>query len=242
MNRWWKIWLITCFSISFSVNNLSAQEVWEQLIEQLVDNNEEISTSQWQNLMEDLAELKEHPININTATKKQLERFTFLSDQLIENILYYIYKYGPMLTDKELMMVKDMDIRTARVLKLFITFQQPEKEQRIPTFKNIMKYGKQELSTRLDIPFYTRVGYQPFTSEYIEENPNKRYLGYSFYHHIRYQFRYTDKIYVGLTAEKDAGELIIQSYIEEVTPSGIVFIISSGSRIQHLVENIMNSC
>ena len=42
MNRWWKIWLITCFSISFSVNNLSAQEVWEQLIEQLVDNNEDI--------------------------------------------------------------------------------------------------------------------------------------------------------------------------------------------------------
>ena len=206
MNRWWKTWLIACFSMCFSVNNLFAQETWEQIIEQLVDNNEEISTSHWQNLMEDLAELKEHPININTATKEQLERFPFLSDQLIENILYYLYKYGPMLTDKELMMVKDMDIRIARVLKLFITVQQPEKEQRIPTFKNIMKYGKQELSTRLDIPFYTRAGYQPFTSEYIVENPNKRYLGYAFYHHIRYQFRYTDKVYVGLTAEKDAGE------------------------------------
>jgi DNA uptake protein ComE-like DNA-binding protein len=71
----------------FSVNNLSAQESWEQIIEQLVDNNEEISTSHWQNLMEDLAELKEHPININTATKEQLERFPFLSNQLIENIL-----------------------------------------------------------------------------------------------------------------------------------------------------------
>ena len=164
MNRWWKTWLIACFSMCFSVNNLSAQEAWEQIIEQLVDNNEEISTSHWQNLMEDLAELKEHPININTATKEQLERFPFLSDQLIENILYYLYKYGPMLTDKELMMVKDMDIRIARLLKLFITVQQPEKEQRIPTFKNIMKYGKQELSTRLDIPFYTRAGYQPFTS------------------------------------------------------------------------------
>ena len=89
MNRWWKIWLIACFSMCFSVNNLSAQEAWEQIIEQLVDNNEEISTSHWQNLMEDLAELKEHPININTATKEQLERFPFLSDQLIENILYY---------------------------------------------------------------------------------------------------------------------------------------------------------
>ena len=206
MNRWWKTWLIACLSIVFPVDNLSAQESWENIIEQLVDNNDEISSSNWQNLMEDLAELKEHPININTATKEQLERFPFLSDRLVENILYYIYKHGPMLTEKELMMVQDMDIRTARVLKLFITFQQPDKEPSKPTLKNIFKYGKHELSTRVDIPFYTRAGYQPYTSAYIEENPNKRYLGTRFYHNVRYQFHYSDKVYVGLTAEKDAGE------------------------------------
>ena len=206
MNRWLKTWLIACLSIVFSVDNLSAQESWENIIEQLVDNNDEISSSNWQNLMEDLAELKEHPININTATKEQLERFPFLSDRLVENILYYIYKHGPMLTEKELMMVKDMDIRIARLLKLFITFQQPDKEPSKPDLKNIFKYGKHELSTRVDIPFYTRAGYQPYTSAYIQENPNKRYLGKSFYHNVRYQFHYSDKVYVGLTAEKDAGE------------------------------------
>ena len=207
MKRWWKTWLIACFSICFSVNNLFAQEAWENVIEQLMENNYEISSSNWQSLMEDLAELKEHPISINTATKQQLERLPFLSDQLVENILYYIYKHGPMLTDKELMMVKGMDIHTAKYLKLFITFQQPEKEDNKPTLKHILKYGKQELSTRVDIPFYTRAGYQPYTSEYIQENPNKRYLGYSFYHNLRYQFHYSDKVYVGFTAEKDAGEL-----------------------------------
>ena len=206
MNRWLKTWLIACLSIVFSVDNLSAQESWENIIEQLVDNNDEISSSNWQNLMEDLAELKEHPIHINTATKEQLERFPFLSDRLVENILYYIYKHGPMLTEKELMMVKDMDIRIARLLKLFITFQQPDKEPSKPALKNIFKYGKHELSTRVDIPFYTRAGYQPYTSAYIQENPNKRYLGKSFYHNVRYQFHYSDKVYVGLTAEKDAGE------------------------------------
>ena len=180
MNRWLKTWLITCLSIVFSVDNLSAQESWENIIEQLVDNNDEISSSNWQNLMEDLAELKEYPIHINTATKEQLERFPFLSDRLVENILYYIYKHGPMLTEKELMMVKDMDIRIARLLKLFITFQQPDKEPSKPALKNIFKYGKHELSTRVDIPFYTRAGYQPYTSAYIQENPNKRYLGKSF--------------------------------------------------------------
>ena len=206
MNRWLKTWLIACLSIVFPVDNLSAQESWENIIEQLVDNNDEISSSNWQNLMEDLTELKEHPIHINTATKEQLERFPFLSDRLVENILYYIYKHGPMLTEKELMMVKDMDIRIARLLKLFITFQQPNKEPSKPTLKNIFKYGKHELSTRVDIPFYTRAGYQPYTSAYIQENPNKRYLGKSFYHNVRYQFHYSDKVYVGLTAEKDAGE------------------------------------
>ena len=197
--------LITCLSVVFSVNNLSAQEIWENMMEQMMLSDEEKS-HQWENVMEELAELREHPVNINIITKEQLQRFPFLSDRLVENILYYLYKYGPMLSEKELMMVEDMDTQTARCLKLFITFQPIEKEVYKPTLKNILKYGKQELSTRVDIPFYTRAGYQPYTTEYIEENPNKRYLGNAFYHHIRYQFRYSDKVYAGLTAEKDAGE------------------------------------
>ena len=195
MNKRWKTMLIICFSVLLSVNNLSAQSVWEEVIEQWV-NNQESNSYQLENLIESLDELKENPFPINTATKEQLERFPFLSDQLIENILYYIYKHGPMLSDKELMLVKDMDQQTARCLKLFITFQQPDKEENKPTLKNILKYGKQELSTRVDIPVYTKAGYQ-------KENG---YRGYSFYTNLRYSFRYSDKVYWGLTAEKDAGE------------------------------------
>ena len=36
---------------------------------------------------EELSELRENPININTATKEQLERFPFLSDQLVEEYI-----------------------------------------------------------------------------------------------------------------------------------------------------------
>ena len=195
MNKRWKTMLIICFSVLLSVNNLSAQSVWEEVIEQWV-NNQESNSYQLENLIESLDELKENPLPINIATKEQLERFPFLSDQLIENILYYIYKHGPMLSDKELMLVKDMDQQIARCLKLFITFQQPDKEENKPTLKNILKYGKQELSTRVDIPVYTKVGY-------LKENG---YLGSSFYNNLRYSFRYSDKVYWGLTAEKDAGE------------------------------------
>ena len=205
MNKWLKSMLITCISVMFPVNNLLAQEIWEDVTEHLFLNDDE-NFHQLENLMEDLADLKEHPLPINTATKEQLERFPFLNENLIENILYYIYKYGPMLSEKELLMVKDMDIRTVRYLKPFVTFDIPDKEDFGFSFRNLLKHGKQELSVRLDIPLNTKSGYYPITSDEIMKNPNKRYFGYAFYHHLRYSFRYNDKVYWGLTAEKDAGE------------------------------------
>ena len=111
MNRLLKSMLITCITIGFSVNNLSAQEAWEELAEQLIDE-EGGEVFQWENNFEELSELRENPININTATKEQLERFPFLSDKLIENILYYLYKYGPMLSENELWMIEDINRQT----------------------------------------------------------------------------------------------------------------------------------
>lgn len=157
MNRLLKSMLITCITIGFSVNNLSAQEAWEELAEQLIDE-EGGEVFQWENNFEELSELRENPININTATKEQLERFPFLSDKLIENILYYLYKYGPMLSENELWMIEDINRQTIRCLQPFICFKHTEKEEYKPTLKQVLEYGKQELSTRVDIPFILNQG------------------------------------------------------------------------------------
>jgi hypothetical protein len=167
MNRLLRVMLIICITILLSVHNLCAQEVWEELAEQLMDEDEN-SSFQWDTHFEELSELRENPININTATKEQLERFPFLSDQLVENILYYLYKYGPMLTRNELWMIEDIDRQTIHYLLPFIYFETPEKEQYKPNIKRILKYGKQELSTRVDIPFYTKAGYQQYPAETLK--------------------------------------------------------------------------
>ena len=80
---------ITCISMFFFVNNLSAQTTWEEVIEQWV-NNQESNSYQLENLIESLDELKENPLPINIATKEQLERFPFLSDQLID-CCHFVY-------------------------------------------------------------------------------------------------------------------------------------------------------
>ena len=80
--------LIACVSVVFNVHNLYSQEILEDIGEQVLMNGD-ASSYQWENLLEELADLKENPLPINKATKDQLARFPFLSDELIENILYY---------------------------------------------------------------------------------------------------------------------------------------------------------
>lgn len=110
--------LIICISSSLCVvNNVYSQSSWMEWRESISD---ERTLSAWEENYHDLVELSEHPFNINTITKEQLEQLPFLSDQLIENILYYIYKYGPMVDKNELLGVEGMDYRTRRFLENFI--------------------------------------------------------------------------------------------------------------------------
>ncbi len=205
MNIWLRLILIDSAIIFFSVNGLHAQEVWEELAEQLV-NEDENSVFDLENNFEELSEWLENPLNINTATKEQLERFPFLTEQMVENILYYLYKYGPMITPNELWMVENIDRETIRYLLPFICFQIPEKEKNELTLNKILKYGKQGLSIRMDIPFYTKAGYMNYSADVLNKNPNKQYLGYGYYHNFRYSFHYKEQVFAGITAENDMGE------------------------------------
>ena len=54
MNRLLKVMLIICITIRSSVNNLCAQEVWEELAEQLMDEDEN-NSFQWDTQFEELS-------------------------------------------------------------------------------------------------------------------------------------------------------------------------------------------
>lgn len=60
MNRLLRVMLIICITILLSVHNLCAQEVWEELAEQLMDEDEN-SSFQWDTHFEELSELREIP-------------------------------------------------------------------------------------------------------------------------------------------------------------------------------------
>ena len=172
----------------------------EEVLEDLSVNNDinnSVNSLNWENELEELSNRLQEPVNLNSATREQLEQFPFLSDIQIEHLLAYIYVHGQMETIYELQLVEELDRQTIQYLLPFVCIKAINNE---PAFrwktmlKDAGRYGKNEVLTRLDIPFYKRKGYE------------HTYLGPSVYNSVKYTFRYRDQLYAGGVAEKDAGE------------------------------------
>ena len=172
----------------------------EEVLEDLSVNNDinnSVNSLNWENELEELSNRLQEPVNLNSATREQLEQFPFLSDIQIEHLLADIYIHGQMETIYELQLVEELDRQTIQYLLPFVCIKAINNE---PAFrwktmlKDAGRYGKNEVLTRLDIPFYKRKGYE------------HTYLGPSVYNSVKYTFRYRDQLYAGGVAEKDAGE------------------------------------
>lgn len=187
----WRVFLGVLFMSPVLEAQNTVVSLWEENIEQLSMDEEERN---WEDELEELSNRLQEPVNINAVTKQELEQFPFLTDIQIENILAYIYIHGEMQTVYELQLVEEMDKHTIDLLLPFVCVRPLAGKEGYPRLKALLKYGKQEVLSRLDIPFYTREGYR------------KSYLGPSSYHSVKYGYRYGDYLQMGVTAEKDAGE------------------------------------
>lgn len=195
-----------CVLQIYPVDKVIAQHYsWEEFVEKIsvdeYDDGEDMSP-----LLEELAGLHEHPFNLNTATKDDLEQLPFLDADKIEEILAYVYRYGPMQSLGELMLIEELDYQTRQFLALFVYVENPVEEKEKLRLKTLLKGGRHEVTSRLDVPLYKRDGYQIPEDEVLLKNPNKVYLGNSLYHNIRYTYQYRNRLFWGFTAEKDAGE------------------------------------
>lgn len=189
------ILFVSILFISFLIR---AQNVvnnrFKEVLEDLSLSDDESGARDWENELQELTDLMNNPVNINVATKEQLEQFPFLTDVQIENLLGYVYIHGQMQSIYELQLVEEMDRQTIDYLLPFVCVDPVAGKELFPSWKQVWKYGKHEVLTRFDLPLYTRKGYE------------KTYLGPSVYNSLKYGFHYGDKLYAGVVGEKDSGE------------------------------------
>ena len=161
-----------CVLQIYPVDKVGAQHYsWEEFVEKIsvdeYEDGEDLSP-----LLEELAALHEHPFNLNTATKDDLEQLPFLDGDEIEEILAYVYRYGPMQSLGELMLIEELDYQTRQFLTLFVYVENPVEEKEKLRLKTLLKEGRHEVTSRLDVPLYKRDGYKIPEDEVLLKNPN----------------------------------------------------------------------
>lgn len=179
---------------------------WEDFLQHYL-NVEEENETQLNTLYEELSDLHEHPFNLNEATKEQLEKLPFMSAEETEELLAYLYHYGPMKSLGELDLVPKLEYDTRQMLRLFVYINNLPPKENPFKLRNALKYGKQEILSQVGLPlFYTRSGYRDYPDSVLQRFPNRQYLGNDLYSSLRYEYHYNSKLYFGFSAEKDAGE------------------------------------
>lgn len=177
-------------------DSLSASPPWQQLLSDL-SSSEDFEHVAWQDYEEDLEEMAQHPVNLNTATREELERMPFLTSSQVEDILFYIYRYGQLKSMSELTLISSIDWYQRQLMSCFFFVADDGSKPDFPSLKNIAQYGKHEVMGMLKVPFYERKG---------DASGTGGYLGYPYKHGLRYQFRYGNSVKLGLVASQDAGE------------------------------------
>lgn len=179
--------LVLCSCLLMSGDCAHAQYLSEVMTE------EDAASSSWEVTYERLCELEQHPMDLNQASREQLEELPFLSAQQIEELMEYQYRYGPMKSAGELLMIRSLDYRQRQLLARY-TYIGDEPAEGFPEVKDILRYGRSELMVTARIPFYER------------EGDREGYLGYPYRHWLRYQFSYGDAVRFGVVGAQDAGE------------------------------------
>ena len=115
-------WIIITAMLMF-VLGVRAQEKdvhsWEKYLSAVM-TAEDMDSEEWQLNYDLLCELEQHPININKATREDLEQLPFLSAQQVEALMEYKYRYGGMKSLAELMMIREIEPQMRKLLGCFI--------------------------------------------------------------------------------------------------------------------------
>lgn len=138
-----------------------------------------------------LCQMASQPLDINTATREELEQLPFLTARQIEDICEYRYSHGPLATFDELISIPSIDYSRRLLLTSFIYID--KEKEKIPAWKDLWKYPRQQLLATLRLPLYSRKG------------DINGYLGYKYRHTVRYDFS-TQHIKMGFSASQDQGE------------------------------------
>lgn len=151
-----------------------------------------------------LDRFQNHPINLNNTNHEQLSQLLFLNDRQINNLINYIQSYGTIYSIYELRVVDGFDSATIRKILPYVLVGQDMEKHPI-RIKDLLGSGRNQLLIRFEQVVQKQAGYHVADS-ILEKNPNTGYAGSPAKLYFRYTYSFYNRLSMGLSGEKDAGE------------------------------------
>lgn len=154
---------------------------------------EDLDAESGEDTYDELSDLAQSPLDLNSCRREDLERLPFLSSQQVMDILEYRDRYHRFESTSELMMIPSLDWRDRERLLPFIMITS-EPRDTVPSLRSLFRRPKQELMGTFKLPFYKR------------EGDKDGYLGYPYRHWLRYTLTSGQYLKIAFIGSQDAGE------------------------------------
>lgn len=190
--------LLIVFLVHSSFNICKAQDI-PQETEQQLENLTDIDQSETEDdsYLQQLAQFRKHPLNLNSAEVNDLRDLRILTDLQIQNFLSYRRLFGQLIDIYELQAIPTWDVFIIQKLLPFVT---------IAAVVSL----KEDLSKRFkggDHSFLLRASQVLEKSKGFENStPGTKYSGSPQRIFFRYRYTYKNLLQYGITGDKDAGE------------------------------------
>lgn len=197
---------------------------WDQFVEEYLQYVAELAEEvdddvQRYDWLDELEDLHRQPLDINTATRDDLLRLHFLSDEQVDSLLARRDRYsGGFRSLGELMTVRQLCYRDRAWMSQLVQFSHlPLKHTENLAGESLVHaknnspekdadkwYGGQhEVIGTMDIPLYRRAGFYDYSAA---DYASKMFLGQNFAHTLRYRYNWRQCVRYGATVQQDLGE------------------------------------
>ncbi len=199
--------LISMLVFSFLIPTLGfSQNENPDLIERTTEKLSETSDKpiDFSEISDVMDRLQDHPINLNNTNHEELSHLLFLNDRQINNLIQYIQSYGTIYSIYELKVVDGFDSATIRKIVPYVSVGQ-EMEKHPIRMKDLLGSGRNQLLIRAEQVVQKQAGYH-VADTVLEKDPNAGYAGSPVKLYFRYTYSFYNRLSIGLSGEKDAGE------------------------------------
>ncbi|WP_296620563.1 helix-hairpin-helix domain-containing protein [Marivirga sp.] len=201
MSKWTFIFPILFFLVSIPFFSFAQEQ--EFYLEDFIESNFSVQdeNTNYEDIYEALFQLYQSPINLNNATRQDLQSLLLLSNIQINEFLNHRAKNDNLLSIYELQAIPEFDLKIIYQILPFVTVRETglQADNR-PLLQRILNEENNYLMIRSDRTLEQKRGY------ISTDERERQYLGDPYRVYTRFRVKHTDDFSIGFTTEKDAGE------------------------------------